>query len=129
MTPPVWPSSMSIRLASGRAPAFIAASGVAGEMASVTETLPNSETVACGTIHVVISAGQEAIMNARAPSAGFIKFLPSPPNSIFTTMMPNSAPNTTSHSGAATGTLKAISTPVTKHDRSPTVFCCFTILL
>ena len=68
-------------------------------------------------------------MNARAPSAGFIKFLPMPPNSILTMMMPNSEPNTSIHHGADTGTLNAISIPVTKQDRSPAVFGCPTSLL
>ena len=68
-------------------------------------------------------------MNARAPSAGFMKFLPRPPNSIFTMMMPNNAPNTSIHHGAETGTLNAISMPVTKQDRSPMVFGWPTILL
>ena len=95
----------------------------------MTVTVPNSGRLACGWVQVVIMPAQEAIMNARAPSAGFIKFLPRPPNSILTMMMANSAPNTTIHQEAATGTLNAISMPVTKQDRSPMVFGCFTILL
>ena len=105
------------------------ASGVAVEIASVRLTVPNSGRFACGAVQVVIRPAQEAIMNARAPSAGFMKFLPMPPNSILTMMMPNSAPNTTIHHGADTGTLNAIRTPVTKHDRSPTVLGWPTILL
>ena len=82
------------------------------EIASVRLTAPNSGRFACGAVRGH-QAGPEAIMNARAPSAGFMKFLPMPPNSILTMMMPNSAPNTTIHHGADTGTLNAIRTPVT----------------
>ena len=129
MTPPVWPSRDSTIETSGRVPVLRLASGVAVEIASVTVTLPKSGSFACGAVQVVMKPAQEAIMNARAPSAGFMKFLPMPPNSILTITMPNRPPNTVSHSGAATGMLKAIRTPVTKQERSPTVFSCFTILL
>ena len=95
----------------------------------MTVTVPKSGRSASGWVQVVIMPAQDAIMNARAPSAGFMKFLPRPPNSILTTTMANSAPNTTIHQEAATGTLNAISAPVTRQDRSPTVFGCFTILL
>ena len=48
-----------------------------------------------------------------APSAGFIKFCPSPPNSIFTTRIAKIPPITPIHQGAETGRFSARSSPVT----------------
>ena len=68
---------------------------------------------------VVMATGQEASRNARPASAGFMKFLPMPPNRHFAKMMENRAPITMTHSGADTGDTKESSTPVTTADRSP----------
>ena len=69
---------------------------------------------------VVMMTGHEN-KKARAESAGFMKFLPIPPNSCLTMMMAKPSPTSTSHSGAVTGMLKASKTPVTIQDMSPVV--------
>ncbi len=48
-----------------------------------------------------------------AASAGFMKFCPRPPNSIFTTRMANTPPTTPIHQGADAGRFSASSSPVT----------------
>ena len=57
----------------------------------------------------------------RAVMAGFAKFFPMPPKSIFTATIAVRQPNAACHSGMETGRLYASSTPVTTADRSPTV--------
>lgn len=57
-----------------------------------------------------------------APRAGFIKFWPSPPKSIFTTSMANIPPTAPIHQGTLTGRFSASSRPVTTAERSPMVF-------
>ena len=60
-----------------------------------------------------------------APRAGFIKFCPSPPKSIFTTKMAKTPPITPIHQGAVEGRFKAKRSPVTTAEKSPTVtFLC-----
>ena len=48
-----------------------------------------------------------------APSAGFMKFCPSPPNRHFTTTIANTPPITASHHGRVAGRFNARSSPVT----------------
>ena len=62
-----------------------------------------------------------------APSAGFIKFWPSPPKSIFTTIMANAPPKTACHQGSVCGRFSASRRPVTTALRSPTVLFLCTI--
>ena len=89
--------------ASGSCPFLSAARGVADVTASAVE--PIALSLVCGATKLVMSAVQDAIMNARPPSAGLMKFLPMPPKSILTTMIANTPPMTGIHTGAVTGTL------------------------
>ena len=57
----------------------------------------------------------------RAASAGFMKFCPSPPNSIFTIRTANTLPSAAIHSGTVAGRVYAKSTPDTAALQSPTV--------
>ena len=60
-----------------------------------------------------------------APSAGFIKFCPRPPNSIFTTRMANTPPITPIHQGTLTGRFRARRSPVTTAEKSQMVTSFF----
>ena len=57
----------------------------------------------------------------RAARAGFIKFLPRPPNRHFTTRMANTLPRTGTYSGTLAGRHRASSRPVTAALPSDTV--------
>ncbi len=91
--------------AGASSPALIAASGVAPVYASQSK--------------FVMMDVNEISRKHLAPSAGFIKFCPSPPNSIFTTMIAKTPPITPIHSGALGGRLSARSRPVTTAEKSP----------
>ena len=59
----------------------------------------------------------------RAPSAGFIKFCPSPPKIIFTTTMANAPPMIGMKNGTVWDRFRPRSKPVTTQLKSPMV--CF----
>ena len=61
----------------------------------------------------VIFPVNEIKRKQRAPSAGFIKFCPRPPNSCFTTMIANTEPSAPIQSGNVGGRFKASNSPVT----------------
>ena len=60
-----------------------------------------------------------------APSAGFIKFCPSPPKTCFTIKMANTLPSTHIHHGASAGRFSAKSKPVNAALKSPMVTLFF----
>ena len=94
------------------------ASGVATVTASTFE--PKMESAVPGATHVAMMTGQEN-RNARAASAGFIKFCPMPPKSCLTTMIAKKSPMMSVQYGMVTGHTNASSNPVTTADRSPAV--------
>ncbi len=57
-----------------------------------------------------------------APSAGFIKFCPRPPNTILTTTIAKNPPTTPIHQGALGGRFNANNSPVTTAEKSVIVF-------
>ena len=95
--------AMSVMAASGHERRFSAlASGVA--VATASTGVQNSGQFGAGWRgQVVMITGQKTIRNARAASAGFIKFLPMPPNSCLTMTMAKASPMSTIHSGAGNG--------------------------
>ena len=60
-----------------------------------------------------------------APSAGFIKFCPMPPKSIFTTRIAKIPPTTQIHQGAIGGRFRDNKSPVTMAEKSPMVTVFF----
>ena len=88
-------------------PALIAASGVAPVYASQSK--------------FVIMDVNEISRKQRAPSAGFMKFCPNPPKSIFTTIIANAPPITPIQSGALGGRFSASKSPVTTAEKSAIV--------
>ena len=105
MVPGIRPMNMSIRFTA--LPLLSWARGVA----VVTPSYVND----------VIRAVKQISRKQRAPSAGFMKFCPSPPNSILTTIIAKAAPMTAIHHVASGGRLRARRSPVTTADRSPIV--------
>ncbi len=68
-----------------------------------------------------MAVGKEISRKHLAASAGFMKFCPRPPKSIFTTRMAKTPPSAAIHRGMVTGRFRANSSPVTTADRSVTV--------
>ena len=97
IVPAVFPISISNVFT--LSPAFNCASGVAPDTPSYT--------------NVVILPVNEISRKHLAPSAGFIKFCPNPPNSCFTTKIANTLPSTHIHQGAVGGKFSASRRPVT----------------
>ena len=112
MVPAVLPISRSIVFTAS--PLRIAASGVAPEYASMAK--------------FVMSAANAISKKHRAPSAGFMKFCPKPPNIIFTMTIANTPPITASHQGSVAGRFKARRRPVTTALKSFIVLFLCTIL-
>ncbi len=111
IVPAVFP--ISICIVSTASPFRIAASGVGPVYASIAK--------------FVISAAKAIKRKHLAPSAGFIKFCPSPPNIIFTITMANTPPSAASHQGSAAGRFNANKSPVTTALKSLIVLFLCTI--
>ena len=97
--PLTMPRARSIREASGISPCFRLAKGVAADTMSGAE---NKGIFVRTGGQVVINRGK-LIRKARAERAGFIKFLPMPPNSCLTTIIAKASPISTIHIGEEAG--------------------------
>ena len=76
-------------------------------------------------VKLVIVPAKETSRKHLPPSAGFIKFCPRPPNSIFTMTMANTLPSTACQTGRVWGRFSASRSPVTTALKSFTVlFLC-----
>ena len=117
MVPGIFPVSISIRFTEESPSFLIMPSGVAPEYASY-----------CLQLKFVISAANAIKRKQRPPRAGFMKFCPRPPNSIFTITIAKTPPITASHHGRFTGRFNAKSKPVTTALRSVRLFFLCTIL-
>ena len=117
MVPGIFPVSISMTLTEESPSFLIMASGVAPEYASNLELLK-----------FVMSAAKAISRKHLPPSAGFMKFCPSPPNIIFTMTMANTLPITASHHGSPAGRFSARRSPVTTALRSGRLFFLCTIL-
>ena len=95
-------------------PAFTAASGVAPDTASATV-----RKVLSGTVKSHIFPAKEISRKHLAPRAGFIKFSPRPPNSIFTIIIAKAEPRIGIHHGTPTGRFMPSKSPVTTALKSP----------
>jgi hypothetical protein len=82
-------------------------------------------TPSSGKTHVVISVENARNITILAVAAGFAKFLPRPPKSIFTSIIATKLPNTACQTGIPTGKLNASSIPVMQADKSLIVFRFF----
>ena len=80
-------------------------------------------------LRLAISAAKAIKRKQRAPRAGFIKFCPKPPNTIFTMMIANTPPRIASQIGKVDGKFNARSKPVTTADKSLIVFFLLAIKL
>ena len=115
MVPAVLPINIFMVLTAPTPCSLIRASGVAPEYPS--------------TVKFVMSAANAISKKHLAPSAGFIKFCPSPPNIILTITIANTLPITASHHGRDAGRFNASNSPVTTALKSLTVFFLCTIRL
>ena len=101
--PPLNPKNISEKVSDGRSPSFREESGVAEVTPSKVSDAENSGSENAETVFAAgkatqtdISPGHEVRHAALADSAGFTKFFPRPPNSIFATTIAKNAPKTAS---------------------------------
>ena len=118
IVPAVFPISISLTLTLESPSFLMSASGVAPEYTSTPFLV---------TLKLVMSAANAMRRKHLPPSAGFIKFCPSPPNIHLTMMIANTPPSTASHHGSETGRFSAKSSPVTTALRSVIVLFFLTM--
>ena len=124
--PPVRPRKRSSTLASGSAPTWRLAIGVAAVRPSSEAVVgfENAGTCTPERTQVFMNSGQ-LNRKARAARAGLTMFAPMPPNSCFTTTMAKKSPIRIVQNGSVTGQTKATRMPVTTAERSPVVLSFF----
>ena len=93
------------------------------------EIFPSANEGVTNALASPIAAEKDTNRTTRAVIAGFAKFFPIPPNSIFTTTIATKQPTIAIQNGNVDGRLKASNIPVTTALQSEMVLGCLVITL